>query len=95
MKTFTIAGTSNLNGVIKLRVANGSVARRVAVLKTSGHTDIKLQELPEPMTRQQAAAFLNIEGVGLTARQPAINSSVSVERTADELDVVVDLADAE
>jgi len=58
MKTFTIAGYSNLNGRVKPRVATGSIARRRAVLKSAGHTDINLVELPEPMTRQIAAAYI-------------------------------------
>ena len=58
MKTFTIAGYSNLNGRVKPRVATGSIARRRAVLKSAGHTDINLVELPEPMTREIAAAYI-------------------------------------
>lgn len=57
-KLFTIAGFSNLNGKTKLRVATGTVARRVAVLTRNGHTDIELRELPEAMTRKDALAFL-------------------------------------
>jgi hypothetical protein len=58
MKTYTIAGYSNLNGRVKPRVATGSIARRRAVLKSAGHTDINLVELPEPMTREIAAAYI-------------------------------------
>ena len=57
-KLFTIAGFSNLNGRVKLRVATGTIARRAAVLKRNGHTDIELRELPEAMTRKDALAFL-------------------------------------
>jgi hypothetical protein len=57
-KLFTIAGFSNLNGKVKLRVATGTIARREAVLKRNGHTDIELRELPEAMTRKAALAFL-------------------------------------
>lgn len=91
MKTYTIAGTSNLNGVVKLRVANGSVARRVAVLKSAGHTDINLVELPEAMTRSAAGEFLQLTASGLKVVAP-----VAVERTNvdAELDVVVDLETA-
>lgn len=64
MKTFTIAGTSNLNGVTKLRVANGTIKHRTDVLTRSGHTEINLVELPSPMTRDEARAFLELSGSG-------------------------------
>ena len=64
-KTFTIAGYSNLNGRVKLRVATGSIARRTAVLKSSEHTDINLVELPQPMTRAEAAAFVEAQFKGV------------------------------
>lgn len=58
-KTFTIAGYSTLGGREKLRVANGSVARRITVLKSAGHTDISFQELPNPMTRAEAGVYIS------------------------------------
>ena len=64
-KTFTIAGYSNLNGRVKLRVATGSVARRTAVLKSAGHTDINLVELPEPMTRAAATEYVESQFKGV------------------------------
>jgi len=57
-KTFTVAGTSNLKGVVKFRVANGSAKARTAVLTRSGHTDIQLQDLPKPMSKEDAIAFI-------------------------------------
>ena len=64
-KTFTIAGYSNLNGRVKLRVATGTIARRTAVLKSAGHTDINLVELPTPMTRADAVAFVEGQFKGI------------------------------
>lgn len=64
MKTFTIAGTSNLNGVTKLRVANGAIKHRTDVLTRGGHTEINLVELPSPMTRDEARAYLELAGSG-------------------------------
>jgi hypothetical protein len=55
-KTFTVAGVSNLNGVYKLRVANST--GRGKVLQANGHTDIRLIELPNAMTKLQAADYL-------------------------------------
>ena len=56
-KLFTVAGTSNLNGVVKFRFAN-DLKSRVKVLQRNGHTDVNLVELPTEMTKAQAIAFL-------------------------------------
>jgi diaminopimelate decarboxylase len=45
-KTFTHAGVSKLNGVVKARFAND--AMRVKVLQKGGHTDIDMTELMRP-----------------------------------------------
>ena len=55
-KTFTVAGYSVRLGVKKLRVANSM--DRVKVLVRAGHKDIFLQELPWPMTKEQAKQHL-------------------------------------
>ena len=59
-KTFTVAGTSNLNGVVKFRFAN-DLKSRIAVLTRNGHTDIDLRELPEAMTKEAAIQYLEAE----------------------------------
>lgn len=63
MKTFTIAGSSNLRGVVKNRFANGTVKHRTLVLTRNGHTDIKLTELPRAMTKAEAVAFLESQSI--------------------------------
>ena len=80
MKTFTIAGYSNLNGRVKLRVATGTAARRVAVLKSAGHTDITLIELPEPMTRAVAAVYIEREFAGVSLFKPKVTAPESVSQ---------------
>ena len=55
-KTFTHAGVSKLNGSFKVRFAND--AMRTKVLIKSGHTDIDLMELPNPMSKEDAIAYL-------------------------------------
>jgi hypothetical protein len=65
-KTFTVAGTSNLNGVVKFRFAN-DLKSRIAVLTRNGHTDIDLRELPEPMTKELAIQFLEADTAEPTA----------------------------
>lgn len=103
-KTFTIAGYSDLNGRVKLRVATGTIARRSAVLKSSGHTDINLVELPQPLTRAAAAAFVEsqFKGVELfrskvAALSVAATSSEPVLAAAEsaEVEIEVELAPAE
>lgn len=56
MTTYKIAGTSRLNGEVKVRFANDMT--RVKVLQKNGHTEIDLIELKEPMTKEAAVAFL-------------------------------------
>ena len=45
-KLFTVAGTSNLNGEVKVRFGNDLVAR-IKVLHSRGNTDVNLIELPD------------------------------------------------
>jgi hypothetical protein len=81
-KLFTVAGTSNLNGVVKFRFAN-DLKGRIKVLAKNGHTDIRLIELPEAMTKERAMAFL--EGME--------SDTVDVETLRAELAADGELAD--
>jgi hypothetical protein len=70
-KLFTVAGTSALNGVTKVRFANDQM--RVKVLAKSGHTDINLVELPEAMTKLDAVKFIkNLDEFTNVVEQVAI-----------------------
>ena len=55
-KTFTHAGVSKQDGEFKVRFAND--ATRVKVLQKNGHTDIDIVELKNPMTKEDAIAYL-------------------------------------
>jgi murein L,D-transpeptidase YafK len=55
-KTFTFAGVSRLNGVIKARFANDQM--RVKVLLNGGHKDVDITELIRPMTKAEAVESL-------------------------------------
>jgi hypothetical protein len=81
-KLFTVAGTSNLNGVVKFRFAN-DLKGRVKVLAKNGHTDIRLIELPEAMTKKAAMAFL----------EDMESDTVDVETLRKELAADGELAD--
>ena len=56
MTTYSHAGVSTLNGVTKVRFANDAL--RVKVLAKNGHKDIDIIELKNPMSKEDAVAFL-------------------------------------
>ncbi len=56
MATFTVCGVSTNDGEMKVRFANDVM--RVKVLDKNGHTDILLIELPTPMEKDAAVAFI-------------------------------------
>lgn len=61
-KLFTIAGTSTLDGTNTYRFATGKINVRTAKLKRHGHTDVDLIELPNPMNKTDAIAYLVTQG---------------------------------
>ena len=70
-KLYTVAGTSTLNGETKARFANDTM--RIKVLAKNGHTDIMLVELPNEMTKVQAAQFISgLDEFSGAAEQEAI-----------------------
>ena len=71
-KTFTIAGTSALNGDTKVRFANDLVTR-IKVLGRNGHKAINLVELPQAMTKEDAVRYLStLDGFKSMDEQAAI-----------------------
>jgi hypothetical protein len=62
-KLFTVAGTAtNPDGTTKARFANDMVAR-VKILAKAGCTNVNLVELPQPMTKLEALAYLQSQGI--------------------------------
>lgn len=55
-KKFNVCGTSKLDGEYKVRFANDVM--RIKVLNKHGHEDITLVELPNEMTKLEAAKFI-------------------------------------
>ena len=53
------------------------IGRRKSVLKMYGHTEIQLQELPQPMTKEDAVKLL--QGLGCTATLPKGSKKVKEE----------------
>jgi hypothetical protein len=56
MSTYSHAGVSSLNGEFKVRFANDGL--RVKVLQKNGHKSIDIVELKNPMTKEDAVAYL-------------------------------------
>jgi hypothetical protein len=84
-KLFTVAGTSNLEGVVKFRVANGSAAARTKVLERSGHTEIQLQDLPNAMSKEDAIAFIggkNVVGKLTISKGPNLVAEINKVKAA-------------
>lgn len=70
-KLFTVAGTSKLNGEMKVRFANDVM--RIKVLAKHGHEDITLVELPSAMSKVEAVKFIkSIDEFSGVAEQAAI-----------------------
>jgi hypothetical protein len=64
-KLFTVAGTSRCKGTVKFRFSN-DIKGRIPMLIRTGHTEIDLRELPEPMTKERAIAYLENLPAALT-----------------------------
>ena len=77
-KLFTVAGTSNLNGVVKFRFAN-DLKSRIKVLQRNGHTDVNLVELPEAMTKERAIAFLEAQDAPAAETAESIRASLEAD----------------
>lgn len=77
-KTFTIVGVSTLGRVTKTRFANGSVQSRAKVLTRNGHTDVRLFELPQAMSKDDARAWLEQKFASQGAAPSAKANKVAV-----------------
>jgi hypothetical protein len=62
--TFINAGLSTFNGIRTFRFSNTKLNLRVNMLRHLGHEDINIVELPKPMTKLQATAWMlqNLRG---------------------------------
>ncbi len=88
-KTFSVAGTSNLNGTVKVRFAN--TLERVKVLDRNGHTDINLIELGSELSKADACrVLLAHDAFQGEAEQAAVAAYVTknVKEIAAELGLV-------
>ena len=83
-KTFTIVGKSTLGQQTKIRVANGTIKARTAVLARNGHTDIQFVELPEAMPKADAVSFFEAQEI-MTPKFEDVSADILARE--DELDV--------
>lgn len=61
-RKFTVAGFTTMpSGKRKLRFTSSALEPRIKLLERQGHTDIDLRELPHPMTKLEAMAFLGVK----------------------------------
>ena len=88
MKTFTIVGKSTLGQQTKIRVANGTIKARTAVLARNGHTDIQFVELPEAMPKADAVSFFEAQE-SMTPKFEDVSADILARE--DELEIEVEL----
>lgn len=69
-RMYELAGTSYYKRVMTFRFADGKVNVRAGVLRRAGHEDIQLHQLPHPMTKEAAAAWLTQQGLARNAVMP-------------------------
>ena len=90
MKTFTIVGKSTLGQQTKIRVANGTIKARTAVLARTGHTDISFIELPDAMAKAEAVSFFEAQEI-MTPKFEDVSADILARE--EELEVEVELED--
>ena len=89
-KTFTIVGKSTLGQQTKIRVANGTIKARTAVLARNGHTDIQFVELPEAMAKDEAVSFFEAQEI-MTPKFEDVSADILARE--EELEIEVELED--
>ena len=92
--TYNVAGFSSKNGKVSARVANGSAVSRAKVLERDGHTNVDLIDLPAPMSKEDAIAFvskaMNVQVAAPAAKAaakpkaPQAPKTFKVTKTVDE-----------
>lgn len=82
-KTYSMAGVSTFNGETRLRFTSRHAY--IDTLNDTGHTNIILTELPEPMVRLDAAMFIkNHTRFQDSATQAAIDEYISKQTDTGE-----------
>lgn len=87
-RTFNIAGFSTLSGQRKIRFANGTIEARAKILERNGHIDIDLRDLPHPMTKAEAMAFLGISAEDSVAPKGVQAAAAKAKKGAKVAEVI-------
>ena len=75
-KTFKVVGVSKHEGEYKVRFANDIM--RIKILAKNGHEDVRLAQLPEPLTKLEAVlAIADMDEYSDVAAQACINDWIS------------------
>jgi len=80
-KEFTVAGTSTIRGVCCFRFGNSEIVARTATLVKEGHVDVNLLQLPYPMIKEDAIAYLATLGVTAVVPNKGNIGKVVAEKT--------------
>jgi hypothetical protein len=87
MKTFKFAGsTRGTDGKLKLRTYNDP--KRTPKHAKGGHTEINLHELPQPMTKEDAAQYLFKQGLLAANLVPGAKQAATVKITVPNAAII-------
>jgi len=90
-RLFTIAGTSTFRGKNTWRFATGSAHNRQLVLERNEHVDVKLIDLPKPMTKAEAIEYLKSEaGVQAVMPKTGRGSALTPEEIAAQEQIIIE-----
>jgi hypothetical protein len=84
-KLYTVAGTSRRNGTVKFRFSN-DIKGRVPMLIRTGHSEIRLVELPTAMSKDDAIAHLATVGITVENSTAETAATIRASLTEDGID---------
>lgn len=87
-RKFNVAGFSTMpSGKRKLRFTTSDLESRIKLLERQGHTDLDLRQLPYPMTKTEAMAFLGVSETDELAPKGVRARALKASRSEKTLDV--------
>jgi hypothetical protein len=87
-RKFNVAGFSTMpSGKRKLRFTTSDLESRIKLLERQGHTDLDLRQLPYPMTKTEAMAFLGVSETDELAPKGVRSRALKTARSEKTLDV--------
>lgn len=94
-KTFTVVGTSTVDGKTKVRFANDVM--RIKILAKNGHANINLIELPQALNKVDAVRYMQAQhyGDGDLDIQAAMAHILKKYKASESTEVQAEAVDAE